>query len=82
MLLQVLGAKLNSDYYREDFQGYLFLNNLVKTMFTMFLLMHPAMSKVLVSLLMTHNILSRLLKVLMAHYIAVLLSEIEWVAGN
>jgi hypothetical protein len=30
MLLHVLGAKLNSDYYREDFQGYLFLNNLVK----------------------------------------------------
>ncbi len=25
MLLQVLGAKLNSDYYGEDFQGDLFL---------------------------------------------------------
>jgi hypothetical protein len=30
MLLQVLGAKLNSDYYGEDFQGDLFLNDLGK----------------------------------------------------
>ena len=51
-------------------------------LFVMFRLMRLAMLKVLTSLLMTHKTLSRLPKVLMAHYITVLSSGIEWVAGN